>query len=1426
MTETHPTFYPSDNLTKRRNMTDEETYQETPKEAAARRAQEAALPKMQLWERKLLDFSLRNALLNLRVRGKVVPLVGTNLGGVEDALQDGADFELISDPELSLPPADDSGMRDSSQLAPALHDQVSAALGKKRLTSYLSATELPTALKGLYRSSRSALEENGANTLFLVLGVLRWFEDAKATKPRYAPLLLLPVEIVRCAGNHYKLRQRDEDVILNTTLVEFLRQQHDTDLGTPLTPLPTDDSGIDVDGVLKTVRTLIADHPNWQVWEESLIGLFSFSKFVMWNDIHAGGEQMRRHPIIGSLVSRKLQLDTSQEAADASTADTTHEPKDFCTPVDADSSQLEAVIESGEGKSFILHGPPGTGKSQTITNIIANALYHGKRVLFVAEKMAALSVVQRRLKKIGIGDFCMEMHSNKATKSHFLAQMETALNIAHYARNEAFERQSAELFAQRQKLLKYMNALHRRLPHGLSTYECLTGTLEVKGEEIPQPDELAAALTKERLDDVCKRLTELDGVFRATGHPADHPLRELRVQDTSVQVAQHLTAALAALRQTAEAAEHASWFLPRLLKRRKLRQRLRDIGTGFSWDGLAAYEEAKSPVAELLKQIDTWQANAAKAHDWSLWCVKRCELERDGLASVVSYLLQSHKSGTATADALRKGILHKWVLDGIDASPELQMFNGQMLEQVIAGYRELAKQFQTLARQELYCRLAARIPNATLEATNNSEISILKRAIKSKGRGKTMRQLFDSIPTLLPRLCPCMLMSPLSVAQYIELGAPPFDLVLFDEASQMPTSEAVGAIARGKSLIVVGDPMQMPPTSFFDTATTNEDDAENDDMESILDDCLALSVPSRHLTWHYRSKHESLISFSNQHYYGGRLFTFPSTDDRTSKVTLVHVDGTYDMGKTRCNQAEAQAVVEEALRRLADDTLSRQSIGIVAFSKAQAELIEDLLTAELAKRPELERRAYDCADPLFVKNLENVQGDERDVILFSVGYGPDSTGKVSMNFGPLNNQGGERRLNVAVSRSCREMQVFSSLSPDQIDLSRTNAEGVKGLKAFLQYAGGGHGEGTAGNAKSANPSGNSDTLVDDIAAAVRTLGYEVDTCIGRSAFKIDIAVIHPARPDEYLLGILCDGTNYTKTKTTRDREIGQPGVLSMLGWHTLRVWAVDWFLNREQVIQRIASTLQECLNPEPPDADTTPAPTPPASSATPTPDTSHAAARATDCAPLPTAATPPPAPAAPAEEAAPRLLADTRQIPYTAAALKPCKDSHTATELEGKARQISAQIAKIIAAEQPITLALLTKRIAKLWNAKQSAKLSQIVAANLGNAYCDALQRDVKPFFWTDFDTSAHYKQFRTGGERSIEEIPLIEVINAAAYAVEQQVALPLTDLRTLTARLLGFTRTSEKVSETVDQAIDILKKMQRIELADDEPHTVKLRET
>ncbi|MCD7849296.1 MAG: DNA2/NAM7 family helicase [Parabacteroides sp.] len=358
------------------------------------------------------------------------------------------------------------------------------------------------------------------------------------------------------------------------------------------------------------------------------------------------------------------------------------------------------------------------------------------------------------------------------------------------------------------------------------------------------------------------------------------------------------------------------------------------------------------------------------------------------------------KNGSEASDALLKGVYHQLAQKAIDADETLRLFNGLIFEEMIEKYKHLTLEFQELSKKELYSRLASRIPSITMEAASSSEVGILKRNISNGGRGMSIRKIIDQIPTLLPRLCPCMLMSPISVAQYIDLDAEKFDLVIFDEASQMPTNEAVGAIARGKALVVVGDPKQMPPTSFFTSTQVNEEEAEFDDMESILDDCISLSIPSRHLTWHYRSKHESLIAFSNAQYYESKLYTFPSVDDRTSKVRLVRVNGSYDKGHTRSNRAESEAIVKEILHRLRTLELSDKSIGVVSFSQVQQNLIEDMLFEELNKYPELEKKATQCNEPIFIKNLENVQGDERDIILFSIGYGPDKSGNVSMNFGP------------------------------------------------------------------------------------------------------------------------------------------------------------------------------------------------------------------------------------------------------------------------------------------------------------------------------------------------------------------------------------------------------------------------------------------
>lgn len=368
----------------------------------------------------------------------------------------------------------------------------------------------------------------------------------------------------------------------------------------------------------------------------------------------------------------------------------------------------------------------------------------------------------------------------------------------------------------------------------------------------------------------------------------------------------------------------------------------------------------------------------------------------------------------------------------------------------------------------------------------------------------------------------------------------------------MPTSEAVGAIARGRAVVVVGDSKQMPPTSFFQAQNTSDDDVNIDDLDSILDDCMSLSMPSRYLSWHYRSRHESLIAFSNTNFYDGRLITFPSVDDQDRRVSFQHVDGIYDFGRTRSNKLEAKAIVDEVVKRL--ESQPELSIGIVAFSKVQSSLIEDMLTDTLAKHPELEKIAFGAErETLFVKNLENVQGDERDVILFSVGYGPDKNGKVSMNFGPLNQQGGERRLNVAVSRARYEMKVFSSLYAHQIDLQRTNALGVVGLKNFLAYAESGILPMPMAQLTEVTP----DPLIMKIADRLRAEGKQVDVNVGRSKFKIDIAVVDPQDSTRYTTAYISDGTRYYATPTARDRDIVQPAVLKSLGWNVDRIWTPD-----------------------------------------------------------------------------------------------------------------------------------------------------------------------------------------------------------------------------------------------------------------------------
>jgi len=1446
---------------------------------------EKELTKQDLWERKLLDMTMSNRLLKMVPGARLVQFWSYNIDKVEDVLRSGDELKMIA----CYDDCTERGVHDTQVLFPDHKEAITKELDSKRLISYLNGQELESSLKNINRLARSSMEENGANSLFIALGALRFFEDEFSQKPCYAPLLLLPVNLVRKGGFlSYVIRGRDEDTMFNTTLREYLRQTFKIDIK-GVDPLPKDEHGVDVKQILAMVRKSIADQPRWNVLDECFLGIFSFSKFVMWNDIHYNADKLRENKVVSSLLSGKLEWIDEAKQADARQADKTHKPADFAIPVDADSSQLEAIIESGEGKSFILHGPPGTGKSQTITNIIANALYHGKRVLFVAEKMAALEVVQSRLEKIGIAPFCLELHSNTATKAHVLKQFDEVLNVKHIVPADKFEKSSEDLFQRRQELISYLDALHTRAANGLSVYDCITRYLSLSGDKMQLPNEVIASLNDQLISETVEEIKDLDTILSVVGNPGKNPLYGLDVYDCSSEVRNSLERGLSDLSQkiagvipvmndfassTGERIEDSiigikhmhlglsmlneyysqknqliqryssslldedptrlknEWdrinkqgFIHKLFATNRFVKSLRRYDSTLKKSGinnlisaLEAYKQKDASTPERLKRIGEqtvassiaavtsllsslqslegvcsfdknvnpfclamqgnigrWLSGLDGLKNWYLWCSKTKSIKDKGLSMLIDKMASQNLSPEKTAALFQKSVYYRLAQDGINDSPALRQFNGLLFEDVITKYRALATEFMEMTRHELFHKLASNVPYQPNEIVGSSEIGLLKRNISSGGRGTSIRKLMDQIPTLLPKLCPCMLMSPISVAQYISLDSPKFDIVIFDEASQMPTSEAVGAIARGKSLIVVGDPKQMPPTDFFQKTAVSEEEYYLDDMESILDDCISLSIPSRHITWHYRSRHESLIAFSNSQYYEGKLFTFPSVDDRQSKVTLVPVKGVYLKGGT--NKTEAKAIVDEIVSRLKNPSLRKYSIGVVSFNKKQQLLIEDMLMDVLDADSELKKAAFDTHEPIFIKNLENVQGDERDVILFSVGYGPDASGKVSMNFGPLNQHGGQRRLNVAVSRSRYEMKVFSMLTSGDIDLRRTHAEGVVGLKNFLEYAQ----TGTVLAGKSQTEKMEENAIINQIAERLRAKELEVDTRVGRSNFRIDLAIADIKDPTKYVLGILCDGENYYGTKTERDREIVQPSVLNRLGWNIMKVWAMDWFENSDKVIDSIIKKLDQIYEAKNSVIPTEPEPVVPA-------------VRASFCA---------------AELPEESTRGRNKEKNYEAAEVAK-EDPTTADHAFIDCRRKSInQIKKIVKVESPINSTLLYRRLREIWGiTRMTAQAKEKVDVLLDD--CGIYQSIETDGFvlWNSKEEADAFDAYRVGeGRNDVTEIPVVELSIAMKQIVQEQLGISREDLFHFTAFRFGITRAGSNVDIRCSSALALLER-------------------
>jgi very-short-patch-repair endonuclease len=572
--------------------------------------------------------------------------------------------------------------------------------------------------------------------------------------------------------------------------------------------------------------------------------------------------------------------------------------------------------------------------------------------------------------------------------------------------------------------------------------------------------------------------------------------------------------------------------------------------------------------------------DARHLHRWCAWRKVRSDALVVGLGPLLDALESGVVPSAALAEAFDVAYCRWWLGEVVDQDDLLRTFLSAEHERLIEDFRRADARFMELTGAIIRARLCADMP-VQEGVKKSSEWGVLRRELEKKRRHLPVRELISRMPTAFPKLAPCLLMSPLSIAQYLSAETATFDVVIFDEASQIPVWDAIGAIARGRQVVMVGDPKQLPPTNFFQRGEEEPDSEvdEDGDLESILDECLGANVPTSRLSWHYRSRHESLIAFSNHRYYDGGLVTFPSPQTRDRAVRLQFVEeGVYGRGGPRTNLPEARALVSEIVARLRDPEFvaSGFTVGIVTFNAEQQGLIQDLLDEERRKDPSIEGFfSESLLEPLFVKNLENVQGDERDVILFSVTYGPDAAGVVSVNFGPLNKDGGERRLNVAVTRARHELLVFASLHPEQIDLSRTQARGVSDFKHFLEFAEKGPRAlveaviGSQGDFES--------PFEQAVSKALAGRGWQVNPQVGVSSFRIDLAVVDPDSPGRYLAGIECDGATYHRSATARDRDKIREQVLRGLGWEILRIWSTDWWHDAEGALDRVHGRLQALL---------------------------------------------------------------------------------------------------------------------------------------------------------------------------------------------------------------------------------------------------------
>ena len=1565
------------------------------------------------WKSKLLDLTLRNRLLNFKTTKSTLQLVAPNLAVLEDALTEGTEFSIRPLPGImeGKDPRDDK-VHSSKTGRNALDDMAIEALGNKELIANVKQEDLDGILLTIFNTAKTGLEEGGANTLFLAVGFLEWTEAEKAETKHRAPILLIPVTFQRLSvRSGFRLSRHDDEAIDNPTLLQLLKNSFELRIA-GLDVIPADDKGIDVNKVLQSFRLAVREIAKWEVKEEVHLGIFSFKKYLMWKDLQDRIEQLKANRVVKHLMENPGEAFARENGGDTfDRLDESHRPQDILSPLLADSSQLKAICAIDAGRDLVLEGPPGTGKSQTITNLIAHNLAKGKTVLFVSEKMAALEVVHRRLNAIGLGPFCLELHSSKARKTEVLQQLGQALDIGAQRTADDWAREAERLNQLRHELNSLVNSLHRAYPNGLTAYDAIGSCIE-HSERDPAAMPWADPMTHSRseldtLRETTRKMTAMGAELSSlSGHPlaligktewssswsedlaiasktldlairsfcdkayaveefVKHPVtgvsleeyaaldqlsdillaapkvpenfarqaHDSRVRAMVQSLAKHgsarsehwrhigddWTPQLAKLNSVELQAQYAqaktSWWPKSVFAKRGVSSRLlafrtdakrptesqiqsmliplEDLnsedqvlltmhseaeillqsaynGIKTDWAALSGHEQWAQKFSEavtrlvgtdpqqltnlrlnlnvlvsdnrahlmpsglvgraLLAYRDAWRefqekkaqlealalpieplsgpsgADGAMARiqgtlsGWALakqqirpWCLWR-KVRDSAIAQGLQGLVSSLEVGSIKLAEVEQHFNYSynswWIKKIMDSDPVLRNFASADHERKIREFRLADEKFQKLTEKYIAATLSGRIPTATGAMVGaDSELGKLRRELQKQKRHMPVRQLVQAMPTLLPKLKPCLLMSPLSVAQYLDAGYAPFDLVVFDEASQIPVWDAVGAIARGKQLTVVGDPKQLPPTNFFSKSSDTEgsSDEQIEDLESILDECMGAGMNRLSLQWHYRSRHESLITFSNVHYYDSRLVTFPSPVTDDIAVRFEPSNGIYDRGGSRTNKLEAEAVVKGIEEHYTNPAKSHLTLGAVTFNQPQQALIETLLDARRRSNHALDRAiAARSHEPLFIKNLENVQGDERDVIFFSITFGPDAAGKTTMNFGPLNGDGGHRRLNVAISRAREAVVIYSSLKPEQIDLARVRAAGVRDLKHYLEFAL----KGPRALVEKSLPTGLEPDSPFETAVIrlLRDRNWVVHPQVGCSGYRVDIGVVDPRAPGRYLVGIECDGRSYHSGATARDRDRLRQHILEGLGWKIHRIWSTDWWLNPEGEVQKILAVLQSHLNQTEIEVE------PVVESA----ELSEDSLSALDSESVTSH---------PEQTSISRIHAEAVKI-FVPEAITP-GNPEVFYEYSAS-KHLTNSLVQAIEAEGPISDVVLFRKIARAWGLQRTG--SGIVE-RLKSLIPTTVQRTIDGsmvFYWPRSLVPETFNFFRiadssTDSKRHIDHVSLEEIGGLVLHILHQTGGTPASDVARTVCRLIGMARAPADAEARAMKAIEVL---------------------